>query len=229
MPSDDPTPPSRHEIFDAIDAKDAARVRAILAADRGAAAARDPEGLSAVRFARYRGLDEIVGTLLAVQPELDLWDAAAVGDLERLRAVLDADPGRIGVRSNDGMTPLGLAAFFDHPEAARFLLERDADTEQRSLPFGSPTPLHSAVAGNHPAAVRVLLEYGADPNAEQTQGWRALHSAAQHGNVEIVRLLLDYDADPTLTTADGRTPAAVADGPDRDEVARLLDESAALR
>lgn len=218
-----------HEIFDAIEAKDVARVRAIVAADPEAAAARDVDGLSAVQFARYRGLVDIVDSLLVANPELDFWDAAAVGDVDRLRALLDADPGLVSVRSNDGMTPLGLTVFFDHPAAAILLLERGADTEQRSLPFGSPTPLHSAVAGNHPAAARVLLEHGADPNAEQTKGWRALHSAAQHGNVEIVRLLLEHGADPTPTTEGGRTAADVADGPDRDEVVRLVTGAEAIR
>ena len=217
---------TRHAIFDAIEAKDLDAVGTILAGDPAAASARDAEGTSAVRFARYRGLDDILGAILAARPELDFWDAAAVGDVERLRTLLDADPSLIGVRSNDGMTPLGLTVFFGHAEAARLLLERDADPEQRYIPFGSPTPLHSAVAGNHPDAVRVLLEYGADPNAEQTKGWRALHSAAQHGNVEVVRLLLEYDADATLTTDGGRTAAAVAEGPDRDEVVRLIAEAA---
>jgi ankyrin repeat protein len=219
---------ARHPIFDAIEAKDAGQVRAILADDPAAAAAHDAADLPAVRFAQYRGLDEIVAIILAAKPELDFWDAATVGDIDRLRALLDTDPGLVAVHSNDGMTPLGLAVFFDHPAAAAFLLERGADTAQRSIPFGRPTPLHSAVAGNHPAAVRVLLEHGADPNAEQSKGWRALHSAAQHGSPEIVRLLLEYGADPSVSAENGRSPADVAEGPVRDEVVRLL-EQAALR
>jgi ankyrin repeat protein len=219
---------TRHPIFDAIEANDVDQVRAILAGDPAAAAAHDTEDLPVVRFAQYRGRDEIVALILAAKPALDFWDAATVGDIDRMRALLDTDPGLVAVHSNDGMTPLGLAVFFDHPAAAAFLIERGADTAQRSIPFGGPTPLHSAVAGNHPAAVRVLLEHGADPNAEQSKGWRALHSAAQHGNPEIVRLLLEHGADPSVVADGGRSPTAVADGPERDEVVRLI-EQAALR
>lgn len=210
------------DLIAAVEAGDLDAVRALVADHPDLAAARDPDGLSAVRAARYRGAMAIVNVLLAASPPLDIWDAAAVGDAARAAAILDEQPGLVIERSSDGMTPLGLAVFFDHPVTARLLIERGADLHQRAVPFGAPMPLHSAVAGNHPRTVQVLLDHGADPNAVQAAGWRALHSAAQHGNVAIVRSLLAAGADPTLRTDDGRLPADVAGGPDRDGVAALL-------
>lgn len=210
------------DLFTALDARDAAAVRRLVDADPALAAARDPERLSAVRYAQYRGAGDLVEILLAAGPALDVWDAAAVGDIDRLRTVLDAQPGSVTTLSPDGMSPLGLAVFFNHPEAARFLLARGADLSQRAIPFGTPMPLHSAVAANHLLPVLVLLEHGADPNAEQTKGWRPLHSAAQHGNFAIVRALLDAGADPAAVTDDGRRPADVAAGPDREAILAAL-------
>lgn len=210
------------ELFAALDDRDAVAVRRLVAADPALAAARDPEGLSAVRYARYRGAAELVAILQDAGPDLDVWDAAAVGDIGTLTRLLGAEPGLVTRLSGDGMSPLGLAVFFDHAEAARFLIERGADLAQRAVPFGTPMPLHSAVAANHLEPVRLLLEHGADPNAEQTQGWRALHSAAQHGNLAIVRALLDAGADPTITTDAGQRPADVAAGPDREAIVAAL-------
>jgi ankyrin repeat protein len=210
------------ELFAALDARDAEAVRRLVGADPALAAARDPEGLSAVRYAQYRGAAGLVATLLAAGPYLDVWDAAAVGDVDALRTLLDEQPDLVTRLSPDGQSPLGLAVFFDRSEAARFLIARGADLAQRAVPFGTPMPLHSAVAANHVEPVRLLLEHGADPNAEQIQGWRALHSAAQHGNLAIVRALLDAGADPTTTTDAGQRPADVAAGPEREAIVAAL-------
>ena len=72
--------------------------------------------------ALYRGEGEQVEKLLAVDPELDVFEAAALGRAERLRELLDEDPSRANAFGDDGFHPLGLACFFGHPEAARLLL-----------------------------------------------------------------------------------------------------------
>lgn len=69
--------------------------------------------------------------------------------------------------------------------------------------------------------VQLLLERGADPNAGGALA-RAAHRAAPG----IVRLLVDKGA-VLSGTYKGRTPRAWAeasDGPERDEVIRILDE-----
>ena len=46
-----------------------------------------------------------------------------MGDIERLRTLLDADPSLANAWSDDGFTPLHFAAFFNQPKAAQLLLD----------------------------------------------------------------------------------------------------------
>ena len=127
--------------------------------------------------------------------ELDLFEAAALGEVPHLAELLDegADPNAF---APDGFTPLTLAAFFKHAEAARLLLDRGADVHQRARHEQIQVlPIHSAAAdGGSVEIVRMLLDAGADPDAEQPGGFRAIDAARQEGNAELERLLLERGA-----------------------------------
>jgi ankyrin repeat protein len=193
------------DVFALIDAGDAEGVRSLLAHDPEAAAARDAEGLSALRRAFYRGNGELVAAVLEAKPPLDGFDAALVGDLERI-----AEPDSW---SEDGFTPLHLAAFAGQADAARTLLERGADPDSLARHAQIRVrPLQTATAfGGQLEVARILLEHGADPNGRGGEGGSTpLHNAAQSGNPELVRLLLDHGADPTLANDEGKTAADYA-------------------
>jgi ankyrin repeat protein len=162
--------------------------------------------VSDLMLARYRGDDAEVARLLSGDPELDVFEAAAVGRVERLRELLDADAGLARARSADGGTALHFAAFFRQPEATRLLVEHGADLEARAAAFGDVTPLHSACASGERESARILLEHGADPNVRQQGGFTPLHAAAQNGDQELAQMLLARGADPELATDDGRRP-----------------------
>ena len=83
--------------------------------------------MSELLQAVYRGDQQKVDELLAEHPELDIFGAAAVGDTERVRDLLDADPQAADAWAADGFQPLGLAVFFGHPETARLLLDAGAE------------------------------------------------------------------------------------------------------
>jgi len=154
--------------------------------------------LSDLLQALYRGEDEQVEKLLAVDPELDVFEAAAFGRSERLRELLDEDPSRANAFGDDGFHPLGLACFFGHAEAARLLLERGADVNALS------TNEHVQTAAIHAAAaaagdettryelVELALEHGADPNLPQGGGFRAIDAARQNGDARVEQLLLEH-------------------------------------
>jgi ankyrin repeat protein len=155
------------DIFAAIEAGDSDQVHAIVASDPPAAASRNEAGLSAVLAALYRHDLDSMRAILAANPQLDVFDAAAVGDASRLAELLDAEPALVNAYAADGHFPLGLAAYFGRPHAVRCLLERGADVGQVARNDMQVQALHSAVAGRNAEAVRVLLEAGADANAVQ--------------------------------------------------------------
>lgn len=193
------------QLMDAVKAGDADAVRRILAADPAAAHAREDDGESPLLMALYTGRRELADLLLAHGRRPDGFEAAALGDVERLRALLDAEPSAVTRISSDGWTMLHLAGFFGHVEALRLLLERGADVRAVSINTMRNTPLHATLAGpSGIAGARLLVQAGADVNARQHGGYTALHAAAQHGAIDVIDLLLDAGADLDPTADDGR-------------------------
>jgi len=212
------------DLIDAVTAGDTERVRELLAEDPSLVAARDEEGVSALLLARYRFDRETTDALLAADPELDVFEAAALGYVDRLRERLLDSADAVAAFSPDGFTSLHLAAFFGKAEVARLLLENGAAVDAYTRNAFANQPLHAAAAGRHIEVCRVLLAAGADVNATQHGGYTPLHEAAQHGDVEMSELFLSAGADPSLTTDAGETPADVAAGAGHVDLARRLRE-----
>ncbi len=186
-------------IFESIRAGDIDAVRAAVRDDPSQASARDENGLSAVRAALYVHKQEVADVLLEAGPELDVFDAAAVGDVNRLTELLDDDADLVGAWSEDGFNPLHLAAFFDRGKAVRLLLDRGADVGAVARNDMKVQPLHSAVAARSMEVVAALLVAGADPNARQEGDFTPLMAAEQHEDGDMARLLMDHGAEESAT------------------------------
>lgn len=200
------------EIFDVIRAGDRARLEALLAVQPGLINVRNESGHSPVLIAQYHHKRELVSVLLAAGPELDIFDAASVGRTAWVAELLDRDSSLVNAYSRDGFFPLGLAAFFGHPETVRLLLARGADVTQVARNPMQIQALHAAIAGRSSDAVRMVVEAGAPVNAKQHQGWTALHEAVHQANVEMTRYLLAHGADPKLQNDDGKSALDLAEG-----------------
>jgi ankyrin repeat protein len=218
-------------IFDAVASGDPARVKRKLAREPEAIASRDEEGLTPLLRALYAGDGAIVDVLLARQPELDLFEAAALGRLDEVKRLVGRSKRRAGERSADGFTPLHLAAYYGHADVVAFLLDRGVDLEARTTNPRLPglTPLHSAAAGGKTDVALLLLERGADPNATQPGGWTALHQAAASGNLVLCRALLRHKAKRAPLADDRTRPLDFAIENRHHEVVRLLRPGGARR
>ena len=212
------------DVFEAVAAGDLDRVKELVGADPALARARDGQGLTPILHARYRDDLEMVRALLAANPDLDVFEAAALGDEHAAGRLVDADPGLVESWSGDGFTALHLAVFFGHPDMATLLIGHGADVAAVSRNPMTVMPLHSAVAGRDARTVEVLLASGADVNATSHAGFTPLLDAAQNGDRSIVELLLARGADPELTTEAGKRARDLALEKGHQDVADLLEE-----
>ena len=213
------------ELFAAIDTGDVVAVQAVLRASPEVAIARDGDGVSATMRALYRGHPAVAEVVAAAVPELDVFEAAALGRVDRLLELVGADPELALARSPDGFTALHYPAFFGRGDASgvtRALLEAGADVNARSANDFAVLPLHSAVAGNHADVAALLIDAGADVNARQRHGWTPLHGAAQNGAADTVERLLAAGADRTATNDEGVSAADLASGAGHEEIAARL-------
>jgi uncharacterized protein len=193
------------ELISAIQAGDADALLAILRDDPHAAGAFGADGASPLLVAIYHGRADLAELLRSHGRVPDAFEAAALGDAERLREVLDAEPSAAAAFSGDGWTALHLAAFFGHEEALRLLLARGADPNAPSTNAMRNTPLHAGLAGRLGIeGARRLVDAGADVHARQSGGYTLLQTAASRGAIDVIDLLLDGGADPDAASDDGR-------------------------
>jgi uncharacterized protein len=198
-------------IADAIHQGDVLQVKALLQSQpQLAREARGPHGESLLLLALYHGHREIVDLMLQSEPELNIHEAAATGNLARVQQLAAAQPESVNAVSPDGFGPLGLACFFNQPEVAAYLIDKGADVNAPSQNAQQVRPIHSAAAARNSELVALLLEKGADINAPQAGGFTALHAAAHHGDEAMIKLLLEHMADINAVAHDGKTAMELA-------------------
>jgi ankyrin repeat protein len=179
------------------------------------------QGITTVMLAAYNDQFGIAAYLASKKPALPVFEAAALGETDQLRKILDDDITQANTVYVDGFQPLGLACYFRRREAARLLVERGADVNAPSQNAQCVAPLHSAAAGRSLEIARLLLEHGAQVDAVQKGGYTPLHAAVQNEQLEMVELLLAHGAEPEKANDSGLTPRDLA-GRSKNQKLRLL-------
>jgi ankyrin repeat protein len=115
-------------------------------------------------------------------------DAARLGQLERLKSVLDQQPELLHARVSKGdSTLLHHAVFNGRDSIVQELLARKADVNARN--HGGLTPLHDCVhRGNIESAV-MLLDHGASITARNNEGQTPLAYALAKNRSDMAELL----------------------------------------
>ncbi len=195
------------ELVAAVQKDDVASVRSILDRNPLILRMRTPNG-TLVLTAIYNGAAASLRLLLERTPEdaLGIHEAAATGNARRLKTILGQSRTRVNAANPEGFTPLGLAGFFGHLDAAKVLLENGADVNATSPSRFANTALDAAVAGNRTDVVKVLLAAHGNPNVRSEGNATPLHKAAQHGNLAIVEMLVAAGADVNAVRDGGIKP-----------------------
>jgi len=141
-------------------------------------------------FWGIRGDLESARLLLARGVTQDVAISSALGDLDRVRSLLEEDSTRIAETRPSGKRALSSAVEFGHHAIVRLLLDRGADP---NAPDGATAPrgaaLHAAARRGDRETVEVLLAHGADPNGHIDSSGSATYVAATR---ELRALLLEH-------------------------------------
>jgi len=214
------------EFFEAIRAGNSATVSALLEADASLAFAKNDSGVSAVLMSVYTGRREIRDLLLSRGAALQIHEAVAVGNVDRVKQFVEKDSSIARSFSPDGFPVVALAAVFGYLEIARYLATQGADINAPATNGSGYNALTGAVANGHTEIVKWLLESGADPNYRYGPGYSPLLTAAANGHLEIVKLVLAHGADLRAVTNDGRSALALASERNHPAVAEHLQSIA---
>jgi cytohesin len=156
--------------------------------------------------------------LVGCGPSVDIWEAAAKGNIEAVKQYLDGG-GDVNAKDDfDGRTPLHYAAQLGHKEIVELLIANDADVNAKNK-YGE-TPLLSAATKG---IAELLIAKGADVNAkDEVYGWTPLHVAAINGHKEVAELLIAKGAEVNAKNDSGTTPLDWAIRRNHIETADLL-------
>lgn len=210
------------EIFELIKTGKNSLLEQLLEDNPTLADKKTEQGISLLQFAAYCRNNFAVDILKRHKQNLDIFEAASIGDSETIRQLLDKTPDLLNSFSADGFTALGLASFFGHFTLVKQLLDKGANPNIASNNQFKVAPIHSACAISAIDIAELLIKHGANVNAKQTQGVTPLHSAAHNGQTKLSKLLIDNGADINAKMDNGQTPLFMANEKNFQETAELL-------
>ena len=177
-----------NELYEAVRAKDSARVQALVDADPSlaifAAAMQGDHARVEQLLAANRSL------ISAVSPDgwTPLHLAAFFGGADAARALLNkgASPS---ARSTNAMQnlPLHAAAAGRHADLVKLLIEHGSPVDARQ--HGGWTALHAAALKGYDKVVQFLADHGANLSARDVLGRTALDWAQENENSEMADLI----------------------------------------
>ena len=144
----------------------------------------------------------------------NIHDAAAIGNLEKVKELIEADPSLLELRDKDGYTPLNKACrgvdpdrnLYTQVEVANYLLDKGADVNTKDN--GGLTPLMQVYVSSpdqkYYDLMQRLISMGADVNASMKgRNWTKIMGAIAYDNVKVARLLIYHGANINIRDIEG--------------------------
>lgn len=175
-----------------------------------------------LRLATRGALGDAVGTTQTVDAhryDAEWFDAARVGRIDILRALLDAGYP-IDAQTSSGYSATILAAYDGQPAALDFLLKRGANACLGDR--NGNTALMGALYKGELDIARRLLATHCRIDQANNAGETALAFAAMFGRLTIVQELVDHGADPGHRDREGATPYDVVQKQGNEDAMRVL-------
>ena len=129
---------------------------------------------------------------------MDIWRACEVGDLERVRQIIE-DGQNVNRGNSYGTTPLILAARSGRDQVVRELVRAGADVNGKDN--NKQTALHKASSCGHSSVVKTLTEAGANLNVQDEWRKTPLMDAAYRGHANVVMELIRAGADVSVISS----------------------------
>jgi ankyrin repeat protein len=165
-------------------------------------------------------------------------------DLDKAKAIIEADPNAVNARNKDGFTPLAKIANEKHwdlslggkfqgamkkddttastvPLVAELLIAKGADVNAKDTRDGG-TPLIWAIIRGKLAFAEFLITKGADINAKDKHGTTPLMWAIVEGTPAFANVLIQKGADVNGKGISGTTPLMLASSSGYRELVQVL-------
>jgi ankyrin repeat protein len=146
--------------------------------------------------------------------------ASGLGNIDIINIILNCGIDVNQARTEDGATPLYIAAYKGQLNVAQLLLDRGAEVNQAET--NGATPLYIAAALGQLDVAKLLLDRGAKVNQAEINGVTPLYIAAQEGQLDVAKLLLKRGAEVNLAETNGATPLFIAAEEGQLAIAELL-------
>jgi uncharacterized protein len=227
---------AQNDFLKAVGSNDVATVQSMLASDPTLVNTHSAKGTSAVTAALFINKEEgfldpakneILHAILALKPQLDVFETAALGTPAQLEAMLP-DAASLTRRNAFGWTLLHMSAYGGNAATTEWLVKKGLDINARAGSKFRNMPLQTALLSGQYATAKILLDHGADVLVRQSKGFTPMHEAALTGKREIIQLLLDHGAEMNSVADNGMTPLAEAIRGKQEELAAWMKTKGAV-
>ncbi|XP_047454702.1 inversin isoform X2 [Mugil cephalus] len=173
----------------------------------------DLEGRTAFMWAAGKGSDDVIRTMLALSPHIDINMADKYGGTALHAASLSGHVSTVKLLLEKGAmvdsldvmkhTPLFRACEMGYRDVILTLIKGSARVDL--VDVDGHTALHWAALGGNAEVCQILMENGISPNVQDQAGRTPLQCAAYGGYITCMAVLMENNADPNIQDKEGRT------------------------